>query len=762
VDRRKFTVRGVVQGVGFRPFVFNLACRCALAGWVLNDAGGVEIEVEGPAERLEEFARRLVEEAPPLARIQDVRAEDVPARGESGFEILLSQDERERYTLIPPDIATCADCRRELFDPADRRYRYPFINCTHCGPRFTIVRRIPYDRPYTTMHVFALCPDCAREYGDPADRRFHAQPNACPVCGPRVRLLDHDYQPVESDDPIREAAERLKQGQTVAIKGMGGFHLACSALSAEAVLALRGRKRRIQKPFAVMVRDLDAARALCEVSSEEAQLLESYAAPIVLLRKREDCPVAEAVAPNLEEIGLMLPYTPLHHLLLEAAGGALVMTSGNFSEEPIAYREAIDRKTLVTLSDALLVHDRDIHMRCDDSVARVWAGREQLIRRSRGYTPLPVTLSVRASKPILACGALLKNTFCLAKDGQYLLSHHIGDLENLETLESFESGIKHFESLFRCQPEAIVCDLHPDYLSTRYGEQRAETDGIPLLQLQHHKAHIAACLADNNCFEPVIGVAWDGLGYGEDGKIWGGEFFAGEPASLERVGHLAEAPQPGGDAATHEPWRMALAHLYSLYGSHWRDRLEGGVERWSARPIEVVESMLAQGLNVPVTTSIGRLFDAVAALALDIEAITYEGEAAIYLEAASRRAVDLDKFYPVDVRWQGERFELSLEALFEAILRDLDSDVAAGEIGYRFHHGLARAILGGCEGLRERRGLPAVALSGGVFQNTLLLDLVVPLLEAAGFRVLTHSQVPANDGGIALGQAVWAASQQSK
>ncbi|HEQ60467.1 MAG TPA: carbamoyltransferase HypF [Firmicutes bacterium] len=752
--RRKLSVRGVVQGVGFRPFVFNLACQCGLAGNVYNEAAGVYIEIEGFPDALDEFTRRLQGEPPPLARIQEVRSEEIPATGESGFEILLSRDTRARSTLIPPDIATCAACRRELFDPGDRRYRYPFINCTHCGPRFTIVQGIPYDRPLTTMSVFPMCPDCAAEYENPRDRRFHAQPNACPRCGPQLQLVNSEMRPIPVEDSITEAAQWLHEGKTLALKGMGGFHLACSALDSDAVKRLRVRKRRIQKPFAIMLQDLAMARGLCLVSDEEARLLQSYAAPVVLLRKRPDCPVAESVAPNLEELGVMLPYTPLHLLLLDAVKIPLVMTSANFSEEPIAYRESEDRKTIVSLSDAVLLHNRVIHIRCDDSVSRIWRGRERLVRRSRGYTPLPLVLSLRAKRPILACGALLKNTFCLVKEDQFLLSHHIGDLENLETLRSFEEGIQHFETLFRCRPEVVVCDLHPDYLSTRYAEKRA---GERLLMLQHHKAHVAACMADNNDFAPVIGVAWDGLGYGEDGKIWGGEFFVGDLSELKRVAHLSEGPQPGGDTATREPWRMALSHLHSAFGAGWRDTLEGVMAPWPKRPVALVESMLAQNINLPRTTSVGRLFDAVAALVLGIETITYEGEAAIYLEALSRRASDLDKSYPFSIIHRNGHLQVAPEEVFQRVLRDLKAGVSRSEIGYRFHRGLAETIVAVAGRLREEHRLSRVALSGGVFQNTLLSDLTVSLLEEAAFQVLTHSQVPTNDGGIALGQAAWAA-----
>jgi hydrogenase maturation protein HypF len=755
--RERITVEGVVQGVGFRPFVFNLAVSCSLAGHVCNNSGGVLIEVQGPEDRLLQFKKRLEEEAPAQSHIDLVTTEDIPPQESREFRILLSRDGKGQSTLIPPDLAVCPDCLRELFNPRDRRYQYPFLNCTNCGPRFTIIRRIPYDRPETTMADFVMCPECSREYHDPADRRFHAQPTACPVCGPRLQLLDNDYQPIAASDPVAETVQLLKAGKILALKGLGGFHLAVSALDEQAVNELRRRKRRIQKPFAIMVESLEAAGEICHVSEEESRLLKSVASPIVLLKKKEDCPVAQAVAPRLNELGVMLPYTPLHHLIMHQGKIPLVMTSANLSEEPIAYRENADRCTLAQLADTLLVHNRAIHSRCDDSVTRVWQGRPRLIRRSRGYSPLPLTLSKPASQPVLACGAMLKNTFCLGRDRDYLLSHHIGDLENLETMESFEEGIRHFENLFRCRPERIACDLHPDYLSTRYAESRA---GEKVIKVQHHKAHIYSCMADNNFFEPVIGVAWDGLGYGEDGLIWGGEFFTGDITGLERKAHIRNVPQPGGDVATREPWRMALAWLSASLGQSWNKSHPELLEKWADRPVDVVQTMIRQNLNTVLTSSAGRLFDAVSALVLGIEVVTYEGEAAIALEAAARKIKSrLDNPLPLSIIPSESGWVLDPAPVFE-ILSDRKTPVTSQqeETAFRFHLGLACSIRQVCEKLRQESGIRHVALSGGVFQNTLLLDLSLAQLKSAGFQVLTHSRVPANDGGIALGQAVYAGS----
>jgi hydrogenase maturation protein HypF len=750
VVRTAVRVEGIVQGVGFRPFVYALATRLGLGGLVGNDVDGVFAEVEGAPVAVAEFLRALERQAPPLARVERVTATAMTPAGTESFAIVPSEPGGRRRALIAADTATCADCLRELTDPADRRFRYPFINCTNCGPRFTIVRDVPYDRPLTTMAGFPLCVRCAAEYHDPANRRFHAQPVCCPACGPRLALLDFTGKPVPGE-ALGAAALLLRQGAIVAVKGLGGYHLATDATSERAVAALRGRKHREDKPFAVMTADLAAARRLCLIDDGSAALLTSQARPIVLLPRLPDAAVAPSVAPGNRQLGVMLPYTPLHHLLLAAAGRPLVLTSGNVSDEPIAYRDedALDR--LAGIADAFLVHDRAIHIRTDDSVARACGGRPMLIRRSRGYVPEPVTVrsaSLRGfPRPVLACGAELKNTFCLAKEHHAFVSHHIGDLENAETLQSFIEGINHFSRLFDVSPQVVAHDLHPEYLSTKYA---LDLDGVELVGVQHHHAHIASCLADNGADGPVIGVAFDGTGYGTDGTIWGGEFLVADLAGFQRGGHLTPVPMPGGAAAIRQPWRMAAAYLDYLDGAG-SDVAGLGVARRNAARWDAIVSMARRQVNAPLTSSAGRLFDAVAAILGVRDEISYEGQAAIELEqladpseAGAYRAAIAG----------GDPFNASGAELIGAAVEDLTAAVPGEIIAARFHNGLATLILDACVLLREQHGLSTVALSGGVFQNLLLLGGTVTRLEEHGFTVLTHSRVPCNDGGISLGQAV--------
>ncbi len=744
--RARIRVEGIVQGVGFRPFVHALATRLGLAGLVGNDSGGVFAEVEGTPAAVAEFRAALEREAPPLALIERVSAEEIPPLGEAGFAIASSVADGERQALVSPDSATCQDCLRELREPADRRYRYPFVNCTNCGPRFTIVRDVPYDRPFTTMAPFAMCPACAREYHDPADRRFHAQPVCCPACGPALRLTGRDGGPIpEADaDPIVGAAELLRAGRVVAVKGLGGYHLAADASSAAAVGALRSRKHREDKPFAVMVADLTAARRLAAVDDVEARLLSSPRRPIVLLARRPDAAVAGPVAPGNRRLGLMLPYTPLHHLLAAELGRPFVLTSGNVSDEPIAYRDEEALERLSSIADAFLVHDRPIHIRTDDSVSRAFRGGELPLRRSRGHVPQPLPLPWSLRRPVLACGAELKSTFCLAKGRRAFVSHHIGDLENYETLRSFREGVEHFRRLFDIAPELVAHDLHPEYLSTKYA---GDLDGVELLGVQHHHAHVASCLADNGEEGPVIGVAFDGLGYGGDGTIWGGELLVADLAGFERAGLIEPVRLPGGAAAIREPWRMAAAHLVAAFDGAAPEHLEV-VRRNAARWQRVVEVATA-GVNSPLTSSAGRLFDAVAAILGVRDAINYEGQAAVELEQladpAERGAYRAGIAAGPPLRLQGGD-------LIRAVVEDLGRGVDPAAIAARFHRGLAAAIAAGCTLLREASGLEVVALSGGVFQNLLLLREAVGLLERRGFRVLLHRRVPPNDGGISLGQ----------
>jgi hydrogenase maturation protein HypF len=759
--RTAIRVEGIVQGVGFRPFVYALATGLGLSGFVGNDVDGVFAEVEGPLAVVTEFLRQLERNPPPLARIERVTATAVTPTGETSFAIAASGPPGTRRTLVSADTATCDDCLRELSDPADRRFGYPFINCTNCGPRFTIVRDVPYDRPFTTMAPFAMCPACAAEYHDPADRRFHAQPTCCPACGPRLTLRDSAGNPLPGD-PLTRAAELLSTGQVLAVKGLGGYHLAADARGQAAVAALRARKHREDKPFAVLAADLAAARTLGEIDPAAAALLTSPGRPIVLLPRHPRADVAPAAAPGNRSLGVMLPYTPLHHLLVRALARPMVLTSGNVSDEPIAYRDDDALARLGPIADAFLTHDRAIHIRTDDSVARTFRGRPMPIRRSRGYVPEPVRVDGGFPRPVLACGAELKNTFCLAKDRHAFVSHHIGDLENAETLRSFTEGIEHFRRLFDIDPQVVAHDLHPEYLSTKYA---LELD-LPVHGVQHHHAHIASCLADNGAgtgadgpltgpvIGPVIGIAFDGTGYGPDGTIWGGEFLIADLAGFQRGGHLAPVPLPGGAAAIRQPWRMAAAYLGPAAPAGL-DVVRRNADRWPA-----VTAMAAKGVNAPLTSSAGRLFDAAAAILGVRDAINYEGQAAIELEQLADPGET--RAYPAGVQAGEGPFQACGADLLHAVVDDLTNRVPAPVIAARFHHGVAALIEAGCVRLRDSSGLDTVALSGGVFQNMLLLHATVTRLEARGFRVLTHSRVPCNDGGISLGQAVIAAARDRR
>jgi hydrogenase maturation protein HypF len=754
LTRTRVRVEGIVQGVGFRPFVHALAGRMGLAGLVGNDAGGVFVEVEGASETVERFLEALAAEAPPLAVIERVTATPLAPTGISGFAIAPSQAGGERQALVSPDTATCADCLAELADPADRRHRYPFINCTNCGPRFTIVRDVPYDRPATTMASFAMCADCAREYHDPGDRRFHAQPVCCPACGPSLALLDRDGTAADGD-PLAEAAARLRDGAVVAVKGLGGYHLAADAASEPAVAALRARKHREDKPFAVMVADLAGARRLCLVDPAEEAMLASPRRPIVLLRRRPEEGVAASVAPGNRSLGVMLPYTPLHHLLLAEVGRPIVLTSGNVSDEPIAYLDGEAVERLGGIADWFLVHDRPIHVRADDSVVRAFRGRELPLRRSRGFAPQPLGLPWPFPRHVLACGAELKHTFCLAKGGHAFVSHHIGDLENYETFRSFTEGVGHFRRLFAVRPEVVAHDLHPEYLSTKYA---LELDGVELEGVQHHHAHVAACLADNGEPGPVIGVAYDGLGYGADGTIWGGELLVADLVGFRRAGHLEVVPMPGGAAAIREPWRMAAAWLQAAFGGRVPEGLAvvgRNRDRW-----EQVAALARSGTASVATSSAGRLFDAVSAILGVRDAVNYEGQAAVELEQLADPAEGAA--YPARVggaATDGAPLLVAGSDLVGAVVEDLASGVPAPLIAARFHNGLADATVAACRAVRDATGLGAVALSGGVFQNLLLLERTVARLELHGFRVLVHSRVPPNDAGISLGQAAVAGAR---
>jgi hydrogenase maturation protein HypF len=748
--RVQVRVDGTVQGVGFRPFVFRLAEDLALGGWVRNDERGVLCEVEGAPDRVASFLERLPAEAPPLAVVERVEAQDVAPTGTGGFAIVASARRGPPTAPVTPDTATCDACLAELLDPADRRFRYPFINCTNCGPRFTIVRDVPYDRPRTTMAGFRMCGRCRAEYDDPRDRRFHAQPNACPACGPSVRLLDRRGLAV-SGDALAGAAAALRDGRILAVKGLGGYHLACRADDEAAVGALRARKHREDRPFALMVRDADAARALVDLRAEEEALLRSPERPIVLAPRRPGDVVAPSVASRVPELGLMLPYTPLHHLLLADTGLPLVMTSGNVSDEPIAFGDDDALARLSSIADVFLVHDRPIQTRTDDSVARVVGRAPLLLRRSRGYVPAAVPLPAPAARPVLGCGAELKNAICLARGDRAWPGHHIGDLKNLETLASFREAIEHLGRLLAVTPEVVAHDLHPDYLSTAWAR---EQEGLQLVGVQHHHAHLAACLAEHGERGDAVGAIFDGTGHGSDGTVWGGELLVGGAAGFRRAGHLHPVRLPGSEQAIRQPWRMACAWLVEALGPQPEPPapLAGAVEpeRWAA-----IAHMASTGFASPVTTSAGRLFDAVAALTgLRAEA-TYEGQPAVELEAIAYPGEQ--GAYPLSVG-TSEPLVLDARETVRAVVADVAAGVAPGVVAARFHAGVATGTAEACARLAGAAGLDAVVLSGGVFQNRLLLERTAADLRRRGLRVLVPSRLPPNDGGIAYGQVVVAAA----
>ncbi len=747
---KRLHITGIVQGVGFRPTVFNLAGKYQLTGWVLNNAHGVEIELHGAAEQIQAFTQDLRQNPPPLAIIDSFSEEDAPAIPFADFQIRHSEDNASEFLPVSPDLTICPDCERELFDPSNRRFRYPFINCTHCGPRFSIVRGIPYDRPNTSMAGFPLCPDCASEYHDPTNRRFHAQPIACPVCGPHIWYEEGGQLEADRETALQAARSALSSGKILAVKGLGGFHLVCDAQNPQALEELRARKRRSGKPFALMAFNLKVIQKFARVSPEEQKLLTSTVSPIVLLELTpQGKELAKLVAPDQNRLGFMLPYTPLHLLLLEPAPNfpeVLVMTSGNLSEEPIAFTNEDARQRLSNLADGFLLHDRPIHMRVDDSVVSIIDGTPHLQRRARGYAPLPVQLPVSAI-PSLACGTELKNTFCLARERYAFVSHHIGDLENQETLTAFEAAISHYERIFRIQPQLLAADLHPDYLASRYARQRAADENLPLVEVQHHHAHIASCMADNGLshLAQVIGLAFDGTGYGTDGKIWGGEVLLANWGGFERLFHFEYMPLPGGEAAVRKPARMA----YSL-------TLQAGIDpnrfpfrfhhALDAQEQAAIASQIKTGFNTPLTSSLGRLFDGVAALIGLHQQITYEAQNAIALEAIA----DPDEKVRYDFPLQDG--QILVTPAIRAIVRDLEQKVSPGVISARFHNGLTACAVTVSEKVRAQTGLRQVALSGGVWQNKTLIKQTISALNASGFEVLFPRKLPTNDGGVSLGQ----------
>lgn len=749
--------------MGFRPFVYRLARRFHLAGFVLNTPDGVLIEVEGADAAISGFLHDLATDPPPLAEIVDVTGSDIATLGEEGFVIRESIEQEFSSVLVSPDVATCDECLSEFTDRNNRRFGYPFTNCTHCGPRYSIIEDVPYDRPATTMREFQMCAECRAEYDDPANRRFHAQPNACPACGPGVRLVDSQGARLDvakggesgcaSDlNAIREVRRLLKEGKIVAIKGLGGFHLACDAENDEAVRRLRSRKRRSDKPFALMSADVPTVSRFCIVSDEERKALLSVRRPIVILVRRAGSNISCAVAPGNNTVGVMLPYTPLHSLLFSESAEAppaftsLVMTSGNLSEEPIVTSNSEALSRLDHVADAFLLHNRRIHMRVDDSVVRVFHGKERVLRRSRGYVPGVINLGEPVAE-ILACGPELKNTFCVTRGRHAILSQHIGDLENFETLEFFEETLANLKKLFRVDPQLIAYDLHPRYLSTQYA---LEQKGIQAVGVQHHHAHIASCMAENGLKEKVIGVAFDGTGYGTDGQIWGGEFLVADFEGFKRRAHLRYVPLAGGDAAIRQPWRAALSYLRDTY----RNQLPEGLPLLrdvDEKDRRLVWKMLEQGINTVGTSSCGRLFDAVASILGLRHEINFEAQAAIELEIAARKGTG--GVYPFQIEF-GEPWQIDVRPVIESIVKEMQQRVDSGVIAARFHNTLAEMVAQVCGKLRGDGGPNKVCLSGGTFQNMFLLERTVFVLGKFGFDVYLHAKVPANDGGISLGQAV--------
>jgi hydrogenase maturation protein HypF len=756
MDRRAIAVFGIVQGVGFRPFVHELATRLGLCGFVRNQTSGVLIEVEGEPDSLDRFLGELTSRPPPLAQVDDVRWSHRLPRGDARFWIEESESDGTGTIFVSPDVGTCDDCLRELFDRHDRRFRYPFLNCTRCGPRLTIICEAPYDRHRTTMAGFLMCEACRAEYENPRDRRFHAQPIACPACGPHLQLLDQRGQPLRCEDPLGMGIASLKNGKIVALKGLGGYHLACLADNATAVAELRRRKDRDHKPLAVMVKDACAARQLCELSDAEEAILTSPRRPIVLLHRRPAAPVAPLVAPGNPTLGVMLPYTPLHHLILrELEGAPLVMTSGNASDEPIAYRDEDAVARLSGIADFFLTHNRPIYLRCDDSVTRIVAGQELPVRRSRGHAPAPIELPMPCPVPTLALGGQLKATFAMGRGRHAFVSHHLGDLDYYEAYRAAVESIKHYEALFAFKPELIVHDLHPDYATTRYA---GELDvSVPRLAVQHHHAHVASCMVDNKLMQPVIGVAFDGAGLGTDGAVWGGEFLTGDYSGFDRAAHFRYVAMPGGERAIREPWRMAAAYLADA--GQGDDVL---ANRVPAPALAAVRQMIDRRTNAPLTSSAGRLFDGIAALAGLRDQVSYEGQAAMELEWQAMEVSPLGlPPFDFEIVTNAERnspLVIDTRPLIAGVTVALRRGCKAPEIARRFHSTLVAIVGKVCDLLRKKSGLDTVVLTGGVFQNALLATEVSAELEEAGFRVYRHRRVPPGDGGLSLGQLALAAA----
>jgi hydrogenase maturation protein HypF len=754
--RKNIIIKGIVQGVGFRPFIHKLVKNYNLSGWVLNSNQGVEIDIEGKTEELNNFIGDIKKKLPPLARIEKIEVNRLPLIGYKGFNIKKSiVKEEDGFVLVSPDISICKDCLQELFDPHNQRFRYPFINCTNCGPRFTIIKDIPYDRGKTTMNNFKMCSLCQSEYDDIEDRRYHAQPNACADCGPQVSLYQNKRK-LEGIDPIEKAVKLLKEGKIGAIKGLGGFHLACDATNNKAVARLRRLKNREAKPFGIMSFNLEKIKQYCKLGKKEEKWLINRARPIVLLKKKEDSLISSLVAPRNNYLGVMLPYTPLHYLLLKDNFTALIMTSGNIADQPIIgdNQEALEK--LDRIADFFLLYNRDIFNRCDDSVLKIINGDNVFFRRSRGYVPHPIILDFKL-KEVLALGGELKNTISFSKENYVFLSQYLGDLKSVETLNFLKESIASLKKMFRINPEIIACDLHPDYLSTQYAEETRAKKGLRVVKVQHHHAHIVSCMAENNIKEKVIGVAYDGTGYGDDGNIWGGEFLLCDLKEYLRVGHLKYYPLPGGDKAIMEPWRMAYSYLYSIYGPRAKKIDIDFNRRMDYDKLSIIEKMIDKNINSPLTSSCGRLFDAASSLIGIRDEISYEGQAAMELESFC--ASGIKERYNFCICKEGKEFIIDPQEIFIDIIKDLKEGIDKKVIAAKFHNTVAEFTLNLCGKIRENTGINKIALSGGVFQNRYLTEKIISLLEKDGFQVYTQRKVPPNDGGISLGQAVVAGSE---
>ncbi|MGE0087079.1 MAG: carbamoyltransferase HypF [Desulfococcaceae bacterium] len=749
-------INGIVQGVGFRPFVWQVAGQHGICGTVANTSSGVRIHAQGSPENMENFCRDIREKKPPLSHITEINIFPESPKDFRDFSIVQSSGKNRVSTLISPDMAVCEDCVREMRNPEDRRYRYPFINCTNCGPRYTIIDNIPYDRVHTSMKVFPMCPECQAEYDNPANRRFHAQPNACPVCGPHVTLHDRQGNQITSDDPMKKTAEFLKAGHILAIKGLGGFHLAADAENPDAVRSLRERKGREEKPFALMSRDLGHILCYAFVEAEEKNLLVSPQRPIVLVRKKMPNPLADAIAPGNRNFGVMLPYTPLHYLLFDDGDfTALIMTSANRSEEPIVISndEAFER--LADIADFFLVHNREIYLRSDDSIVRHVSGSARFIRRSRGYAPMPVFLK-KEIPSVLGCGAELKNTICLSKGKNAFLSQHIGDMENLETLDFFHLTVSHLKRILDIEPKIIAHDLHPDYMSTRFA---LEQEGMKTIGVQHHHAHIVSCMAENQIEGPVIGLAFDGTGFGTDGTVWGGEVLISDLHEFKRIGNISPVPMPGSTAAIREPWRMAVAYLADAFGEDFLNFDLPVLKDAGEMKIQMIREMIRKNINTPLTSSMGRFFDGMAALLGIRSRVSFEGQAAMELEMMAGK--EGEGLYPCE--WEKrETLQILTAPIVRGIVRDMQSGLSVPLISRRFHSSLIHIFSELCKEIRNDTDLNRVVLSGGVFQNALLLDGLIRNLEKRDFQVFTHCLLPCNDGGISLGQVMIAAAKVLK